>query len=538
MKLILSKYYLLFFCTTWFYFLSSLNSPPFHFVYNLSSFITFIRGIAPILIFTLLIAYFIFTKFNKKLNFNLLDLLIIIYFVSQIFAYIYAYGWDLRNDIYWPIAGLSLVFFLEFANSYDRKNLINFLNVTVLLIALLSGYLIYQIFDEYYLNFNNINYYFNTSWYSAQAIAELTELNGQEIPRSSGLARMLFIVFIYLLVVFMYTKNLINNKIKYLILGPLIFIFSFCVWHLQNRGVLVYYFILLFFFLLPFDYLTYKKKFLYLIIFCIIPFILHSVEPVMRKNLLLIINPNVNIQNNAFVKKYRNYKFENGQEIILSDNSTFEMPEGSTLVIGRGGTTTVVLKNGDEITLGNRDLAKNGNDIGRFEVNKGKLNTLEIFALSNRFVQPYVYKSRDTKNETDTAILSNSSGRVDLWKLAIPLIKRNYIGYGPQADRIYIKQNISNILFYSLMCGGIISFMSIIGLIFLIIFKIFILVFKHKIFKKNNFLYEKISIILLGFLLLRGMVEISFGIYSVDMIFFLVAAKIIYNSSIYDKKTS
>ena len=59
-----------------------------------------------------------------------------------------------------------------------------------------------------------------------------------------------------------------------------------------------------------------------------------------------------------------------------------------------------------------------------------------------------------------------------------------------------------------------------------------------KIFKKKDYLYEKISIIIVGFLLLRSLVEVSFGILSIDMIFFLVALKIIYHSPINNKITS
>ena len=38
-------------------------------------------------------------------------------------------------------------------------------------------------------------------------------------------------------------------------------------------------------------------------------------------------------------------------------------------------------------------------------------------------------------------ILSNgSSGRLDIWKDSLKLFKKNYFGYGPQADRILLDQ--------------------------------------------------------------------------------------------------
>ena len=47
----------------------------------------------------------------------------------------------------------------------------------------------------------------------------------------------------------------------------------------------------------------------------------------------------------------------------------------------------------------------------------------------------------------------NNSGRIDLWKKAIKHIKTSpYIGKGPLADRVYLAENVSNLLIYSLIC--------------------------------------------------------------------------------------
>ena len=57
----------------------------------------------------------------------------------------------------------------------------------------------------------------------------------------------------------------------------------------------------------------------------------------------------------------------------------------------------------------------------------------------------------------------SSSGRVAMWKESIKyIIKSPIYGYGPLADRIIIKENISNIYFYSLLCGGMIGFAMIV----------------------------------------------------------------------------
>jgi hypothetical protein len=550
MKLIASKYYTLLFCVIWIYLLSSLNSPPFHSLgFTFNHIITFLRGIAPLLVLLFVIYYLLFSKFNKKNNLSLIDSLIIIYFISQIFSYIYMNGWVFSKDIYWPLSGLSLLFFLNIAKNYDRKNLIYFLNISVFLIAMLSSYLIYKIFDEFYLNFFNENYFFNSSWYSADAIAENTELFGKEIPRSSGLARMLFLVFIYLLISFLYKENFIYKKKIYLITGLLIFLFSFCIWHVQNRLVIIYYFILIFFFVLPFDNIKFTKKIQLLLLFSIIPFILHTLEPIFRKNLLESLNPNLNIKNNIFLKKkeiskidLKNYDFGFKSYLEFESGNKLVMPQDSKLVL-IDGSYIIKLKNDDLLSL--VEITNEATPIIKYlitDYSASKLDMIEVLALSNRIIMPFFNVDRMGRKLENVNkplnLLSNTSGRVKLWKKTLPYISSSYFGYGPQADRIYIKQNISNLILYSLLCGGIIGAISIISIYLLIIYKIINLVFMNQIFKKKNYLYEKISIIIIGFLLLRSLVEVSFGIFSIDMIFFLVTLKIIYHSPIYNKKTS
>ena len=550
MKLIASKYYTLLFCVIWIYLLSSLNSPPFHSLgFTFNHIITFLRGIAPLLVLLFVIYYLLFSKFNKKNNLSLIDSLIIIYFISQIFSYIYMNGWVFSKDIYWPLSGLSLLFFLNIAKNYDRKNLIYFLNISVFLIAMLSSYLIYKIFDEFYLNFFNENYFFNSSWYSADAIAENTELFGKEIPRSSGLARMLFLVFIYLLISFLYKENFIYKKKIYLITGLLIFLFSFCIWHVQNRLVIIYYFILIFFFVLPFDNIKFTKKIQLLLLFSIIPFILHTLEPIFRKNLLESLNPNLNIKNNIFLKKkeiskidLKNYDFGFKSYLEFESGNKLVMPQDSKLVL-IDGSYIIKLKNDDLLSL--VEITNEATPIIKYlitDYSASKLDMIEVLALSNRIIMPFFNIDRMGRKLENVNkplnLLSNTSGRVKLWKKTLPYISSSYFGYGPQADRIYIKQNISNLILYSLLCGGIIGAISIISIYLLIIYKIINLVFMNQIFKKKNYLYEKISIIIIGFLLLRSLVEVSFGIFSIDMIFFLVTLKIIYHSPIYNKKTS
>jgi|688.fasta_scaffold28214_7 hypothetical protein len=126
--------------------------------------------------------------------------------------------------------------------------------------------------------------------------------------------------------------------------------------------------------------------------------------------------------------------------------------------------------------------------------------------------------------------VTNSSGRFILWKKSIIFISKNpYLGYGPQADRFLIQENVSNIVLYALICGGVISFFMILLTILISLFRIFFIVFKKKLFFKKKYYLEKICILILTFLLFRSLVEISFGVYGFDFLLFILCMFIIQN---------
>ena len=115
---------------------------------------------------------------------------------------------------------------------------------------------------------------------------------------------------------------------------------------------------------------------------------------------------------------------------------------------------------------------------------------------------------------------------MEIWKDSINLIKKNYVGYGPQADRILLDQNASNLIIYALLCGGIFSFIAILIFYLMIFYKIIRLVFLN-----NILIYKKkiliLSITIICFLSMRTLTEISFGIYGIDMIIFFLSYNIL-----------
>jgi hypothetical protein len=118
---------------------------------------------------------------------------------------------------------------------------------------------------------------------------------------------------------------------------------------------------------------------------------------------------------------------------------------------------------------------------------------------------------------------SFSSNRFDIWRKTIEKSKKNFlIGYGFQADRKLIKESSHNIYIYSLICGGLISVLLITFISLRAAWVSFIILINFLFFKKNYEPLGLISTFLVLFFLLRGILETSYGIYSIDYLFFII----------------
>ena len=474
MKSFLIKNRNLFLILIWIYFLSSINSPPFHKInFNFSSILTFVRGISPLVIFIFSIVYFFYNKMYERIKFSFFEILLLIYFFSQILSYIYFNNYIFSLDLYWPIAGISLIFFLKSTFLVNDQNLKNFFLITLTLIFVFCLIITTQLIWEFYFDmYFSDTHFFHTSWYGGEVISENAQLYGQEHPRTSGYGRLLIILFIYFFISYIYyykdkfLKN--NNKIKNIFFLILLCSLSFCIWHVQNRTVLLFFFCFLIFLLLPFDYLTYRKKIKIIFIVFLIPFCLHLFDPIFRIHLIQQI-----------IEK-RDLKVINLQD-------KYRKP---------------FVKNSNESKLSNIFLDKEG-----------------PIVQSNRWMKDFLAE--------DSSIENSSSGRWYLWTKAVTKIKINLIGYGPQADRILLNQNVSNLFLYSFLCGGLLGFVSIIILYFLIIFRLLLAVFKYNLFKSKKNLFSKVSFFIISFFMVRSLFEVSFGIFSIDMIFFFISLYVI-----------
>ena len=126
---------------------------------------------------------------------------------------------------------------------------------------------------------------------------------------------------------------------------------------------------------------------------------------------------------------------------------------------------------------------------------------------------------------TTRKINFHDSGRFYLWGQAIKLIKaNNYIyGYGPQADRKYIGENVSNTYLYMYLTAGIFGIISLFVIAAIHVYMLFYNIFIFKIFKQRHNSIEKISIFLILFIYSRTIFENTFAVFSIDMLIFLFA---------------
>jgi len=117
-----------------------------------------------------------------------------------------------------------------------------------------------------------------------------------------------------------------------------------------------------------------------------------------------------------------------------------------------------------------------------------------------------------------------SSNRFENWKKIIEISKTNKFikGYGFQADRKLIDQSVHNVYLYALISGGILGIILIICISIRSAWTAFFLLFNYSILKKNMEPIDLISSFLILLFLLRGLLETSYGIYSIDYLFFII----------------
>ncbi len=166
------------------------------------------------------------------------------------------------------------------------------------------------------------------------------------------------------------------------------------------------------------------------------------------------------------------------------------------------------------------------------------LSTINSYQISNKSYEnaPNIKSYIEHLNSDELKVLrvmseeDISSGRFDDWNEIIKSISgKNIIyGFGAQGDRFLIKQTASNGLIYAYSSSGVI------GLTFFVIFLIMVCIKTIKVFiyhfRKN--LGKILYCLIIVFLSLRGILETSYAVFSIDLIIFVLALSFISNEKV------
>ena len=128
----------------------------------------------------------------------------------------------------------------------------------------------------------------------------------------------------------------------------------------------------------------------------------------------------------------------------------------------------------------------------------------------------------------DTSYYSYSSHRFENWEKIFKTTSKNiYRGYGFQSDKKIINQSAHNVYMYALICGGIISLFLVILISLRCIWTSISVLYKYCFQNKKIDELDLISILFIFVFLLRSILDTSYGVYSIDFLFFIICFLII-----------
>jgi hypothetical protein len=152
----------------------------------------------------------------------------------------------------------------------------------------------------------------------------------------------------------------------------------------------------------------------------------------------------------------------------------------------------------------------------------------------------FLKKSRSIISQTIIRNDNNynfSSNRFEIWKKTLEISKKNiFVGYGFQADRKLLKDSTHNVYLYSLICGGIISIFLVIFISIRATWISFAILFYFTDSRNIYSFFNLVPPFLILLFFLRGILETSYGIYSIDYLLFILC--FIMNEQNYKKNIS
>ncbi len=457
-----------FFYISFLYLILAINSFPF--IYRFDDLLSIVRitmGYSPYIILFISLIYLFLNRSKIKINFlNSFLLLFIFYSLFQLPSLIQSNKIIFSHGLYWILSSITLPLFLICLHIENTKLIYKLFNIMALLLFIITMLFLFLIFFEIFTkNYVNFSFYGNT------ALDPSLQFLYSGVPRSSGMSRLCILFFIIFHQIYL-NYNFKNNFQRYLIYILTVF-FLFCTLHMQSRIVIAFIIIYCFFNILPFaNKKEFSKRLSHIIILTFISFFINLSFPILSAKIKF------------------NYLHFNPEKVH---------PDLLPLLV-----ETVDPNNIDQ------SIKKNENFIDKILKDK-KLGS---------------YVSKVSKGRMDKNI--NSSGRVTLWMNGLSLAgKKIIIGYGPMSDRVYISENVSNLYVYSLLAGGLISFLFLLVFNLIIIFRCFKDTFINSQLTKNISIYKKISLYLVGFLVVRSIAENSYSVFGIDHFIFLICSFII-----------
>jgi hypothetical protein len=240
--------------------------------FSLNNILNTARLYVPIFLTVIFITFIIIKSINinifleKKKNYFTFVNLFLIYFLAQIFG---LYQNNLRQfeieNLYLIILGSgAIVVFIALDKIYKSNNNFKYLLYTNLIISSLATLFIF-IFMLKNINFFEFIYISNL-WDPNEIF-----LNNM-LPRTTGISRSIALINITLIIFFFNIKKSIYK----LIIAFFIINFSVIIWGIQSRGSILIFAIVAAVIIFLIKKITFKKKFIYLLTFLVLPIIIYQ----------------------------------------------------------------------------------------------------------------------------------------------------------------------------------------------------------------------------------------------------------------------
>ena len=390
---------------------------------------------------------------------------------------------------YWIVCLFGILIFYKNTLKEEYLNQVNIIFITNCFFI----FVIFLIFISLALKDNIISY--NLMYHSNVFVGEFA---GEYFPRSSGISRMALISFFF--VNSLYFSKLFEKKSNFIFLFLISFLILIILL-LQSRAVILFFFVSYVAIHIVFKFYNFKERLKYILITIIIPVLLFISYPLSKTYL---------------IQKF-DIKVEDMKEDL--DKTNFM----------RNDFFAGTAWNKKNLKKENITVEKN---LTTFSNNR--------IAAWNYLLQVFFRGEIDDKLK-DEILRQRYIPNIDIKKK----IFNYFVGFGPQADRYFFKSlkknsfntaktvlgpfgaHASNIYVYSLICGGLISFIIIIIINLLVLYKILrVIINRDKLNIPKNFLLMS-SIFIILFLMYRGLLENSYGVCGVDLIIFISADTVI-----------